>query len=148
MIEPVDAREVDGLAERAIAFAGRALEGRVDKAGQPRWHHCMRVAASLHIDDERAVGALHDVIEDSGVSLLTLRDHFPERIVDAVLVLTRVDGQPPDLYYARIRANPLALAVKLADLYDNLDPRRLALLDPSTAQRLRRKYANALLALA
>ena len=62
--------------------------------------------------------------------------------------LTRHDGEPVDDYYARVRANPIARAVKHADLDDNTDPQRMRLLDLPTQQRLRQKYARARQALA
>jgi len=72
---------------------------------------------------------------------------FGDRIVDAVVLLTRTEQVEPAEYYARIRENPLALAVKLADIHDNLDPARLSRLDADTASRLLRKYGAALVAL-
>ena len=135
------------FAERALALAEEVHAGQVDKLGQPYLGHCRRVVSKLNADDECAVAALHDIIEDTPTTAEDLREQFPDRIVDAVVALTRVDGEPPDAYYRRVKANPLALAVKLADLHDNLDPQRVRLLDPDTANRLRKKYGHAYLAL-
>jgi hypothetical protein len=72
---------------------------------------------------------------------------FDGAIVDAVVALTRIKGEAPEVYYARVRANALARRVKLADIHDNLDPSRLALLSSETVERLVVKYGKALLAL-
>ena len=76
-----------------------------------------------------------------------MRAEFDATIVDAVVALTRIDGELSDVYYDRVRANALARQVKLADIHDNLDPSRLALLSSETAERLVVKYGKALLAL-
>ena len=68
-------------------------------------------------------------------------------MVDAVVALTHLKNEPRDHYYERIKKNPLALAVKLADIEDNTDPERLALLDEGTRSRLEKKYAKAIAAL-
>ena len=129
--------------ERAKELAYRAHAGQVDKAGRPYIEHVARVAAAVADDPEaEAVALLHDVLEDC-VGFGDEVSRFPDAIFFAVNRLTRVRGLSDDAYYARIRANPLALRVKLADIADNADESRLALLDEATANRLRRKYANA-----
>jgi (p)ppGpp synthase/HD superfamily hydrolase len=105
----------------------------------------VRPAAGEHVV---AVAFLHDVVEDTAATLDDLRAlNFPERVVEAVDALTRREGETPDDYYVRVRANRDALAVKLMDVRDNADPRRLALLDIDTRKRLQWKYAKALLIL-
>ncbi|MDO4239571.1 HD domain-containing protein [Micrococcus sp.] len=142
--------ETGSLAERAEAIARRAHEGQVDKAGSPYIHHPERVvgyvarhAAPGWLDQARAVAWLHDVVEDTGVTLADLRAQFPAEVVAAVDAMTRRPGEGPYAYYARVRADPIALAVKHADLDDNTDSARLALLDAATAERLIAKYAHA-----
>lgn len=72
---------------------------------------------------------------------------LPQHVKPAIFRLTRTKSEPADVYYAQIKLNPVALKVKLADIADNADESRLALLPPKTADRLRRKYAKALGAL-
>jgi len=136
-----------GLAERALALASSVHKDQVDKSGEPYLGHCRRVMDKLDSDDERAVAALHDIIEDTPTTADDLRKLFPGHIVDAVVALTRVDGVAPEVYYKGIKADPLALQVKLADLHDNLDPQRVRRLDLALAARLRAKYGKAYLAL-
>lgn len=133
------------IVERAKDLAHRAHAGQVDKAGRPYIEHVARVAAAVSDDPEaEAVAWLHDVIEDcdyryhNEITML-----FPQQTVISVEALSRWKGHSAEWYYDQIRAIPLALRVKLADIADNSDEERLALLDEKTAARLRRKYANA-----
>lgn len=131
------------LVQRAKELAYRAHEGQVDKAGRPYIEHVARVAAAVSDDPEaEAVAWLHDVLEDCPDVLIDFR-WFPAQVLDAVKTLTRT-GEDDDWYYFWIKANPLALRVKLADIADNSNEERLAMLDEKTADRLRRKYAKAI----
>lgn len=136
------------IVKRARELAHRAHAGQVDKAGRPYIEHVARVAARVADDPEaEAVAWLHDVLEDATPEFCRELIEFPSRISMTVADLTRaVHGEDPQ-YYPIIRSNTLALRVKLADIADNMDEERLALLDPQTANRLRRKYKNALKAL-
>ncbi len=136
---------MDDLVERAKALAYRAHEGQVDKAGRPYIEHVARVAAAVSDDpDAEAVAWLHDVFEDCPGYVLECHANFGVYpILFAVHDLTRSDLIPEDFYYWRVARNPLALRVKLADIADNADEARLALLDEATDGRLRRKYAKA-----
>lgn len=132
------------LVDLARSIATKAHEHQVDKIGQPYIGHPARVAERVRGDDAAEVVAwLHDVVEDTDVTLDDLRRHFPGMIVDAVDAISKRSGEPIDAYYARVVANPVARAVKLADIADNTDPRRSALLDEPTRTRLAAKYAHA-----
>lgn len=139
-------RAADQL-ERAESLARRLHSDQFDKSGAPYSEHCRRVAAKLTNPQSKTVAWLHDVLEDTDLDEGALRAQFDEAIVDAVVALTRIKGEAPELYYARVRANGLAREVKVADIHDNLDPSRLALLSSETVERLVVKYGNALLAL-
>lgn len=132
-----------GLARR---IATRAHSGHLDKGGQAYIGHPARVAASVAAHGEAAtiVAWLHDTVEDTSVTLAGLRNHFSDVVVDAVDAITRRQGEGASSYYARVRGNALASIVKLADIADNMDEDRLAVLPPDVADRLRRKYAQAL----
>lgn len=136
--------DIQNLIRRADQIARSAHAGQTDKAGVPYIDHPRRVAARVQPDpDAVATALLHDVVEDTPVTLEQLAEEFPAHIVSAVQALTRTPGQG-DRYYQQIRANPLALKVKLADIADNTDPARVAALDPATRRRLETKYAHAL----
>lgn len=139
---PVD--DQIALAER---IAAAAHVEQVDKAGRPYLEHVRRVAAAVEGLD-RAAAWLHDVVEDTPATAddLLAEGMAPE-VVAAVDALTRRDGEEPEVYYARVRSNAIALRVKAADLADNADPARQALLDEETQARLAAKYAKARAAL-
>jgi (p)ppGpp synthase/HD superfamily hydrolase len=131
---------------RAIAVAAHA--GQVDKAGEPYISHPGRVAARLARPEERAAAWLHDVLEDTPTTGADLHAAgIPDAVVAAVEALTRRRDEIPADYYARVRANPVALAVKAADIADNSDPVRLARLDRDEGVRLAAKYRAARVAL-
>lgn len=141
----LQAHSAGGVVDRAKTLAHRAHVHQVDKAGRPYIEHVARVAAACTDDPAaEAVAWLHDAAEDHPDIYPQIVDAMPLRVVVALDLLDRnVEGD----YYGRIRANPLALRVKLADLADNADEARLSLLDEATAARLRTKYAEALAAL-
>lgn len=144
---------VDLVAE-ARAVATRAHQGQVDKTGAPYIGHLERVAGHVKshagesdLSEARAVAWLHDVVEDTPVTLADLAQQFPPEIVAAVDAMTKRPGEELEHYYRRVSANRLARVVKNADLDDNTDPTRTVHLDPPTRQRLAIKYAHARTAL-
>jgi Guanosine polyphosphate pyrophosphohydrolases/synthetases len=132
-----------GAVGEAFEFALAAHRGQQDKAGLAYVGHLARVAAGVEGTEAQVVALLHDVIEDCGVTASAVEAAFGARVAGAVVALTRVKNEDPALYYARIAADPLARAVKLADIADNAHPARLASLDAATRARLEKKYAAA-----
>ena len=131
------------LYDKALLIAKRAHAGQKDKAGQDYITHPIRVAERC--DDPRAkiVALLHDTIEDSDVTANYLRkEGFREEIVEAVLAVTRREGEDYDDYVRRAAQNELSRMVKRADLEDNMDIRRLPELTDRDVERLR-KYLRA-----
>ncbi len=113
--------------ERAIEIAARAHAGQVDKAGEPYVLHPMRLMLKVRGPLQRMAAVLHDVVEDSAVTLQDLRDEgFPAEVVDAVQALTKQEGESRLSAAARAAANPIARVVKLADVGDNMDLSRIA----------------------
>lgn len=136
----------------AEQVASEAHAGQTDKAGRPYLDHPRRVAARVATTtsdpDALAAAWLHDVVEDTPVTLDRLREvGFSESVVEAVDALTRRPGEG-DEYYRRVAANDVARLVKQADLWDNTHPDRVRLLDTDDAERLRRKYRHAAMLLA
>lgn len=123
--------------ENAITLAATAHAGQVDKAGQPYILHPLRVMLQVSEPHERMAAALHDVVEDTEVSLEALREQgFPLEVVEAVGTLTKRDGETRLQAAKRAGANPIARMVKIADVSDNLDTRRLKKLTPEDKARL------------
>lgn len=125
--------------EDAILLAAQAHRGQKDKNGDPYILHPLRVLLRLTTERERIVGALHDVVEDTEITLDDLRAHgYPEDIVAAVGSISRRPGETYEQFVERAAANPLARSVKLADLEDNMDLRRLRAVTTKDAERLDR----------
>lgn len=113
--------------EQAIAIAARAHAGQFDKAGQPYILHPLRVMLRVQGRDERVVAVLHDVIEDTPVTLHDLRAAgFSDRILAAVTALTKRPGETRLQAAARAVVDPVARAVKLADNAENMDLSRIS----------------------
>jgi GTP diphosphokinase / guanosine-3',5'-bis(diphosphate) 3'-diphosphatase len=113
--------------ERAIEIAARAHAGQVDKAGAPYILHPLRVLLAVTTPHEQMAAVLHDVVEDSPVTLSDLADEgFPPQVLDAVKALTKYAGETRLAAAARAAADPVARVVKLADNADNMDLSRIA----------------------
>jgi hypothetical protein len=113
--------------ERAIEIAAAAHAGQVDKAGQPYILHPLRVMLRVSSDAERMAAVLHDVVEDTPVTLAQLTESgFPAEVVAAIEALTKRPGENRMQAAARAASNPIARAVKLADNAENMDLGRIA----------------------
>jgi len=125
------------LLEKAIAIAVNAHVGQVDKAGAPYILHPLRMMHRAETDTERIVAVLHDVVEDTAVTADDLRrEGFPDEIMGALECVTKRAGETYDASLARAASNPIARRVKLADLEDNMDVRRLQTVTERDAKRL------------
>jgi len=128
--------------EDAIALAVQAHKGQVDKTGAPYILHPLRVMFRLESEAERMAAVLHDVVEDTDIGLEMLAAvGYPPEVVEAVNCLTRREQETYEAFVERLAGNPLARRVKLADLEDNMDVRRLAAVTPKDAERLARYRA-------
>lgn len=130
----------------ADALADHAHHGQTDKAGNPYIGHVRAVAELLapHGDDAVIAGLLHDIVEDTPITLDDLRTlGYPDNVVAAVDAVTRRPGEDYLDMVRRAAADPLGRIVKLADNANNSDPDRLALLDPETQAWFTAKYARA-----
>ncbi|MBF0124756.1 MAG: GTP pyrophosphokinase [Magnetococcales bacterium] len=108
-------------------MAVAAHRGQCDRAGAPYILHPLRLMLQMDTDLERMVAVLHDVIEDTTLTLEQLRDEgFPATVMEAIDHLTRRTDEEYEAYIQRISPHPLACRVKLADLRDNMDTTRLA----------------------
>ena len=128
------------MLKKAVEIAVRAHEGQRDKGDHPYITHPLRVMLAVGIEDEAlaSIAVLHDVVEDSEVTLADLaKAGFLPRVTEALALLTHARGEPYMKYVARLSENPDALRVKLADLADNLDETRLP--EPPSEADLRRR---------
>ena len=113
--------------ERAIQIAALAHSGQIDKAGQPYILHPLRVMLRLDGGHERIAAVLHDVVEDSSVTLAQLQQEgFAPAVLEAVEALTKRPGETRLDAAARAAKHAVARAVKLADNAENMDLSRIA----------------------
>lgn len=128
--------------EDAILLAAQAHRGQRDKNGQPYILHPLRLMLAVSGEAARTVAVLHDVVEDTPVTLDDLRAAgFTEAVVAAVDHLTRRAGESYEAFIQRLKPHPLAREVKRADLRDNMDVLRLSAIDEPAVARLRRYRA-------
>ena len=129
---------------KAMQIAYRAHHGQVDKSGVPYLYHPIHLAEQMNDEVTVTAALLHDVLEDSPMTAEELRAAgISQQAVDAVVLLTRPAERPYLDYVERIRSNPIARAVKCADLRHNCDPSRLP--DPPDGWREKRElYQKAL----
>jgi (p)ppGpp synthase/HD superfamily hydrolase len=130
--------------ERAIEIATEAHRGQFDKAGNNYIGHPLRVMSAGKTLNEKIVGVLHDVVEDSGWTFEQLSNEgFSDEIIAALRCVTKLsEDEPYDELMERVTKNDLAIAVKINDLSDNMDIRRLKELTEKDFQRLQ-KYHRA-----
>lgn len=134
------------LTNEAMKIAYAAHHGQVDKSGIPYIFHPIHLAEQMTDEYSVCVALLHDVVEDTDVTLEQLREIFPKEVTDAVALMTHGDNEDYFEYVARLRDNPIARAVKLADLAHNSDQSRMTD-QAGHATALRRweeKYSKAL----
>ena len=129
--------------EDAISIAAEAHRGQRDKAGAAYLLHPLRLMLRMDSEAAMMVAVLHDVVEDSDWTLERLRERgFSEEVVEAVACLTHRDGESYEEFVERLKPNPLARRVKIADLEDNMNVLRIGQLGPKDLQRLE-KYHRA-----
>ena len=129
---------------KAHEVAKKAHSGQIDRAGIDYIKHPETVASFVATDEEKAVAYLHDVIEDTSLTLLDLKkEGFSKNIIEAVDILTKKKGQDYQSYLNLVKTNELARVVKLADLRHNSDLSRLPLITEKDLER-NKKYSSAI----
>ena len=142
--------QVSPMCAVAILLSRNLHRGQVDRGGHPYMFHPLRVGSRFPEEVCACVGFLHDVVEDTTMSLVGLNDYFPEVVVEAVDCISRRKGkdfkETDEDYFKRIKANEISVFVKIADLSDNMNAFRLATPFPTVEDAKRiRKYADQLL---
>jgi hypothetical protein len=131
------------MLEKAILIATNAHQGQVDKAGKPYILHPLRLMFSRKNETERICAVLHDVIEDTDITLDYLRKQgFSEEVLSTLDAITRRSYESYDEFISRILNNKIACYVKLADLCDNMDLSRIENPSQDDYQRIE-KYRKA-----
>lgn len=97
--------------------------GQVDKAGNPYYLHPFAVASKCKDEKEIIVALLHDILEDTDFSEISILFHFGQEIFDAVKAITRIEGEKYSDFILRVSKNPIAKEVKKKDIEHNLEDR-------------------------
>lgn len=130
--------------EKAYEIAKKAHLGQVDKAGEAYIKHPEKVASFVKTDEEKAVAYLHDVIEDTELTLEDLYEYgLSKEVIEAVDIITKKRGEDYQSYLNSVKKNKLARAVKLADLRHNSDLTRLTKVTEKDIKR-KEKYQKAI----
>jgi len=112
--------------EDAISLAAEAHRGQKDKANAPYILHPLRVMLRMETETDRIIAVLHDVVEDTSVTLWDLQiAGYSAEIVEAVKYLTKAKEEEYENFIERIKGNTLAIKIKIADLEDNLNFERI-----------------------
>jgi (p)ppGpp synthase/HD superfamily hydrolase len=129
--------------EDAVSIAARAHSGQKDKAGAPYLLHPLRMMLRMETEAAMMAAVLHDVVEDTEWTLGRLREAgFSEEVLEAVDCLTHREGESYEEFVERVRTNRIARQVKIADLEDNMNVRRINQLGPKELERME-KYHRA-----
>ncbi len=128
---------------KALDLASGKHYGQRDKAGEPHFGHIARVSNACKTSPAKVVALLHDVIENTDVTAEQMGElGFSEYIIKAVLCLTHQESESYENFIKRAAKNPIAREVKIADLEDNMDVRRLDEVTKEDFERMD-KYLNA-----
>lgn len=132
------------MTKMALKLCFEAHKEQVDKSGMPYVFHPFHLAEQMQTEETTVVALLHDLIEDTDYTIEDLTSMgFGKNITDAIALLTHADSVEYMDYVREIKNNPIAKAVKLADLKHNSDLSRLDVVDEKALNR-REKYLNAI----
>jgi len=132
------------LTKKAMRIAFDAHKEQTDKSGLPYIFHPFHLAEQMDTEEEVITALLHDVVEDTDITLDELRScGFSECVTDALSLLTHEDNAEYMDYIEKIKPNTIAVKVKLADLCHNSDLTRIEVVDGKTLQRIE-KYKKAI----
>lgn len=130
--------------KKALKLCFEAHKNQVDKSGMPYVFHPFHLAEQMTDERTTIVALLHDIVEDTDYTFDDLRDMgFENDIIEALMLMTHDKAVPYMEYVVKIKNNPIARTVKLADLRHNSDLSRLDIVDEKAVKR-KEKYAEAI----
>ena len=135
------------MTKRALALCFEAHKDQKDKSGLPYVFHPFHLAEQMEDEDTTIVALLHDVIEDTEYTIEDLQKAgFTQNVISAIALMTHNPQMPYMEYVRAIKSNPIARAVKLADLRHNSDMTRLDIITQRDEERAQ-KYLDAIVVL-
>ena len=131
------------MTKKALKLSFEAHKDQVDKSGMPYVYHPFHLAEQMQSESETVVALLHDVVEDTEYTLDDIKEMgFSDEVIDALVLMTHDESVPYMDYVAKIKSNPIATAVKLADLKHNSDLSRIDTVNAKAIKRVQ-KYIDA-----
>ena len=125
------------LTKKALRISFNAHKNQLDKSGMPYVYHPFHVAEQMKDEYSTSVALLHDVVEDTDITLDELKSNeFPDDVIEALSLMTHSDDVPYLDYIRNLKDNPIARRVKLADLAHNSDLSRLDVVDEKAVERV------------
>ena len=131
------------LTRKAMQIAYDAHQGQVDKGGLPYIFHPYHLAEQMDDEISCCAALLHDVVEDTDIPMDSLAEQFPPEVIEILKLLTHPKEVPYLEYVQKIRANPTAVKIKLADIAHNSDQSRCPDLTEAQLAYFRSKYDTA-----
>lgn len=132
------------ITKKALKLCFEAHKKQVDKSGMPYVFHPFHLAEQMKTEETTVVALLHDLVEDTDYTIEDLTSMgFSKSITDAIALMTHANDVEYMDYVREIKSNPIAKAVKLADLKHNSDLTRLDVVDEKALSR-REKYLKAI----
>ena len=130
--------------KKAINLVFEHHANQFDKGGYPYILHPIHLAENMDTEDTTIVALMHDLVEDTTVTIEDIIDmDFNNNVVEAIRLLTKTKDKPYQEYIEDIKKNEIAKIVKIADLKHNMDTTRLDSIDPETIKRIE-KYKHSL----
>ncbi|MGM9858904.1 MAG: GTP pyrophosphokinase [Bacilli bacterium] len=127
------------MLKEALEICYNAHKNQVDKANKPYILHPIYVALNCETEEQKIVALLHDVVEDTNITLDYLANFFDSKIIEAIRCVTKEEGYDIHEYYQRIKNNEIARVVKMNDLLHNSDLSRLSVITEKDIKR-KEKY--------
>lgn len=132
------------MTKKALNLCFEAHKDQLDKSGVPYVFHPFHLAEQMKDEQTTIVALLHDVVEDSDITIEDLKEEgFDNKVLEAIILLTHGKDVKYEYYVLKIKENPIARAVKIADLKHNSDLSRMENVDQKVLER-REKYLKAL----
>lgn len=131
------------LTRKAMIIAYNAHQNQFDKANIPYIYHPIHIAEQMDTELECIVALLHDVVEDTDITLNDLEKEFPQEVIDLLKILTHDKKIDYIEYIKKVKTNPIATKIKIADLKHNSDITRLENITTTDLKRIE-KYKKAL----
>lgn len=132
------------MTKKALKLSFEAHKYQIDKSGMPYVYHPFHLAEQMKDENTTIVALLHDVVEDTDITIDDIRKiGFNEEVCEALKLMTHDDNVPYIEYVKKLKSNPIAKTVKIADLEHNSDLTRLDIVDEKALMRVE-KYKRAM----